>query len=273
MIKKALQGRWLGHPLHPAIVHFPIALFMLNLVLDVASWIAPDRTLVVASTWVLALGVAMAVLAAIPGFADFASIRADHPGYTTAVQHLLLNFVAVVLYAVNVAIRWNGDDPTIERVGAMTAFLSIFGVTIISYSGYLGGKLVYDKGIGVGRHRRRADLPDATLSAAKQEDGWFDVAPDNLGEGQTLRAQVDGVVVTIVRHQDELFAVQEFCTHRFGPLSEGTCTGGKLTCPWHRSQFDLRTGRPTDGPAKEPLKTFEVAAREGRIRIKIPAKD
>ena len=49
----------------------------------------------------------------------------------------------------------------------------------------------------------------------------------------------------IARVNGELFALQEFCTHRYGTLSEGAIKDGQIECPWHRSCFDLRTGKVT----------------------------
>jgi nitrite reductase/ring-hydroxylating ferredoxin subunit len=53
-------------------------------------------------------------------------------------------------------------------------------------------------------------------------------------------------------------ATQAKCTHRQGPLNEGTLDGSTVTCPWHGSQFDVCTGAVLQGPAKEPLKTYRV---------------
>jgi nitrite reductase/ring-hydroxylating ferredoxin subunit len=51
---------------------------------------------------------------------------------------------------------------------------------------------------------------------------------------------------------------QAKCTHRQGPLNGGTLDGSTVTCPWHGSQFDVRTGAVLRGPAGVPLKTYRV---------------
>jgi nitrite reductase/ring-hydroxylating ferredoxin subunit len=73
----------------------------------------------------------------------------------------------------------------------------------------------------------------------------------------------------IARCGGRLYAVQEFCTHRFGPLSEGALRGCEVVCPWHKSRFDLRTGKVTEGPAKVELRTWHVEARDGRIWVDV----
>jgi nitrite reductase/ring-hydroxylating ferredoxin subunit len=56
-----------------------------------------------------------------------------------------------------------------------------------------------------------------------------------------------------------------------GPLSEGCLHGDQIICPWHGSAFDVRTGRVVHGPAKIDLRTFEAAARDGKIYVRVPS--
>ena len=66
-------------------------------------------------------------------------------------------------------------------------------------------------------------------------------------------------------------ATQDKCTHRGGPLSEGTLEGSTLTCPWHGAQFNVCTGAVLRGPAKDPVKTFAVTVEGGVGRVGGPA--
>jgi nitrite reductase/ring-hydroxylating ferredoxin subunit len=59
-------------------------------------------------------------------------------------------------------------------------------------------------------------------------------------------------------------ATQNKCTHRQGPLSEGTLDGSTVTCPNHGAQFNVCTGSVLRGPAKEPLTTYQVIV-EGEV--------
>ena len=62
-------------------------------------------------------------------------------------------------------------------------------------------------------------------------------------------------------------ATQAKCTHKQGPLNEGTLEGSTVTCPWHGTQFDARTGAVLRGPAKDPLKTYRVSIEGDVARI------
>jgi nitrite reductase/ring-hydroxylating ferredoxin subunit len=65
-------------------------------------------------------------------------------------------------------------------------------------------------------------------------------------------------------------ATQARCTHRQGPLNEGTLDGSTVTCPWHGSQFNVCTGAVLRGPAKDPLTTYTVTLEGDVGRIDVP---
>ena len=71
-----------------------------------------------------------------------------------------------------------------------------------------------------------------------------------------LAVQVDGVDVALVRTDDEVFAIHDECSHASIPLSEGEVEGCEIECWLHGSMFDLRTGKPTNLPATEPVSIY-----------------
>src|SRR5437763_451567 len=269
MLKDLLEGKPLRHPIHPMLVHFPIGFFVLSFILDLFSLGPPRPFLLLAAFYAMLFGIITALFAAIPGFVDYTDIRRDHPGKGAATAHMSLNLIAVVLYAINLWIR--AGMPTTTRVGSLPLILSIIGISVLSVSGYLGGRLVYDEGIAVGRHKRDAPTPRDTLhlSTTEAEQDRLVAIPgaEQLHDGETLRVEIDNQVMTIARVEDQYYAFQEFCTHRFGPLSEGSLHGFNVQCPWHNSCFDVRTGKVTNGPAKVELKTFRVETRDGRVGV------
>src|SRR5438105_1647067 len=279
MLKDFLEGKPFRHPIHPMLVHFPIGLFFLSLLLDMASFVFPNvPNLVLASFYAISLGVVTALLAAVPGFTDYTNIRSDHPAKRTATAHMILNLIVVALYGINLGVRSSSlADP---RISLLPLVLSLVGIALLSVSGYLGGRLVYDDGIGVGRHKRHTPTPETTFhfSSANlpenQESGdiVFVLVPaaERLGDNETLRVEIDGQVLAIAKIDNNFYAFQEFCTHRYGPLSEGSFKDFNVQCPWHNSCFDIRTGKVTQGPAKVDLKTLRVELRDGKICVRFP---
>jgi uncharacterized membrane protein/nitrite reductase/ring-hydroxylating ferredoxin subunit len=279
VLKDLLEGKPLRHPIHPMLVHFPIGFLVLSFLLDLVSLAFPEvPNLVRGSFYAMLLGIITALLAAVPGFVDYSDIRRDHPGKVTATRHMILNLMVVAIYGINLWIRSSAlSDP---KISLPALLLSIFGVGLLSVSGYLGGRLIYDEGIAVGRHKRHTLIPQDTLhlsSAHAASDGEANFAPvpdaEHLRNGETLRVEIDKQVMTIARIDNQLYAFQEFCTHRFGPLSEGSFHGFNVQCPWHNSCFDIRTGKVTNGPAKVDLKTFKVEVRDGKIGVLVTKED
>jgi uncharacterized protein YbjT (DUF2867 family)/nitrite reductase/ring-hydroxylating ferredoxin subunit len=66
-------------------------------------------------------------------------------------------------------------------------------------------------------------------------------------------------------------ATQATCTHRQGPLSEGSLDGTTVTCPLHGAQFNVWTGAVLRGPAKDPLKTYRVTVdgEIGHVEVRV----
>ena len=73
--------------------------------------------------------------------------------------------------------------------------------------------------------------------------------------------------VAIARDGDEVFALENECSHAAVALSEGEVGDCQIECWLHGSMFDLRTGKPTNFPATEPVATFPVDVRDGDVYV------
>jgi uncharacterized membrane protein/nitrite reductase/ring-hydroxylating ferredoxin subunit len=271
-LKDILEGKPLRSPLHPALVHLPVALFPISLLLDAASWAFSSGELhLVRSAFItLTAGLVTAVFASIFGIVDYTEIRSDHPAKRTATLHMMLNLVAMGLFSLGAGLRYDNLDTASTALAPLA--LSAVALGILAYSGYLGGHLVYSDGVGVGRHRRDTPLPERTLHVQPGTSSSASVAgTSTLHEGETLRVEIDGIVLAVARTGGQLCAFQEFCTHRFGPLSEGKLEAGQVVCPWHGSRFDTRTGKVTQGPAKVDLRIARTEMRDGKIWLEPPS--
>jgi 3-phenylpropionate/trans-cinnamate dioxygenase ferredoxin component len=81
-------------------------------------------------------------------------------------------------------------------------------------------------------------------------------ALSDIPEGGTLAVEIDGVEVALVRTSEEVFAIHDECSHAQIALSEGEVEGCEIECWLHGSMFDLRTGKPTNLPATEPVPIY-----------------
>ena len=92
---------------------------------------------------------------------------------------------------------------------------------------------------------------------------------DEVQEGQPVVVEVGTLRVVIFRAQGQLFAMDNACPHRGGPLDEGFVEGLSVTCPWHAWQFDLKTGRCESAPGVTQ-NCYKVKVDGSDILIDIP---
>lgn len=96
------------------------------------------------------------------------------------------------------------------------------------------------------------------------------------GDGSRVIAEVEGQEIAVFRHEDEYYALANYCIHQAGPLCEGALSGSMSTgedgwdwvyddeeryivCPWHGWMFDIKTGRsPKDERYAVPTYDAEV---------------
>ncbi|MEQ6899595.1 non-heme iron oxygenase ferredoxin subunit [Nocardioides sp. YIM 152588] len=77
-----------------------------------------------------------------------------------------------------------------------------------------------------------------------------------------LAVDVDEYTVVIARDGDDVYALQDLCSHAAVALSEGEVADCQIECWLHGSTFDLRSGKPLSLPATEPVATFPVEVRD-----------
>lgn len=94
--------------------------------------------------------------------------------------------------------------------------------------------------------------------------GPLDFIP--LGEGRAY--SIAGRSIAVFRQRDgRVFATDNRCPHRGGPLADGIVGGGVVICPLHAWKFDLRTGRCLD--ADVTLQTYAAHVVNGRIVVEL----
>jgi nitrite reductase (NADH) small subunit len=89
---------------------------------------------------------------------------------------------------------------------------------------------------------------------------------ENIPLGQGRCFVVGDVEIAVFRLRDgRLFAVQNRCPHKQGPLAEGIAGDGRVICPLHGHKFDLATGAGSE--PHECVKTYSVECRDGDVLL------
>jgi len=83
-------------------------------------------------------------------------------------------------------------------------------------------------------------------------------AAHGLAVNQMKLVHVDDNRIAVARTGKGYLAFQDRCTHKGGPLSDGVLACGTVQCPWHGSQFDVRTGHVKAGPAEKDIETYDL---------------
>jgi nitrite reductase/ring-hydroxylating ferredoxin subunit/uncharacterized membrane protein len=245
-LKDALNGVWLGHPLHPLVVAVPIGAWTSAALFDV---VGHDE----AADGAVAVGIAGALASAVTGAAQYFDASTDKQPRRVGALHATLNASALTCYIASAVMRAQGKRDQGRA-------LAMAGLGFVTGGGLLGGDLSYTLGIGVDH------------TAFEPEPGkWTDAVPEaELPEGKPMRIEVEGAPVMLVRQNGAIYATSATCTHLSGPLEEGTfdpqaCT---ITCPWHGSVFDVRNGDVIHGPATAELPRYDVQVENGRVKVR-----
>ena len=145
----------LGHPVHPMLVMFPVALLTTAVIVDVIDAVGGPRVLGEVAYWNIAVGLIGGVLAALAGAVDLLAIPSGTRAKRIGVTHALINSGVLLIFAAVWAVRMGADQR-----GAGGALLAIELVAIggAAAGAWFGGELVDRLGVGVD--------PDADLNAS-----------------------------------------------------------------------------------------------------------
>ncbi len=136
-----------GHPAHPALVHFPVALWPTSLLWDLVGLWRGDPLWWQLSFWCLALGLIAALPAIAAGFVDYISLPNDNLVLGTANAHLSIMAGATIVFLVSLLLR--GSPAAVDPSPPLLAvLLSAVGTVLLLVGGWLGGTLVYRYGVG-----------------------------------------------------------------------------------------------------------------------------
>lgn len=91
---------------------------------------------------------------------------------------------------------------------------------------------------------------------------------DDLKPGECRVVEVNDKTIALYNVNGTLYATDNTCLHREGPLGEGELEGEIITCPWHGWQYNVTTGENTSDPNLK-IESFEVKIEEDNVQVKI----
>lgn len=81
--------------------------------------------------------------------------------------------------------------------------------------------------------------------------------------------EVEGKRIALFNLGGEFYAIADTCTHRGGPLSEGSLEGEEVECPWHGARFNIKSGEVTGPPAPKGVTKYTVRVSGDAIEIEV----
>jgi nitrite reductase/ring-hydroxylating ferredoxin subunit/uncharacterized membrane protein len=242
-------GRWIGHPIHPALSDLPIGLWTGVMLLDVIDRDQAPRRGLDAAGMLSAAGILAAGATALTGLSDW-TVSNDEDR-RVGLFHGILNTVALGLQGASLGTRMAGRRGTARALGAAS-------LTVTAAAGYLGGHLVFTKGVMVNRVAWAVG-PRRWTRALQEAD---------LPDDSPTAVEAEGRQVMLYRHDGSLYAIDNICSHAGGLLSRGTIADLTVTCPLHGARFALADGCVGRGPASQPQPVLPTRIRNGWIEVR-----
>lgn len=244
-----------SHPIHPMLIPFPFAFLTGGWGFGVAAAVSGNEDLKTVSRYLVPAGLVAGLVAAVPGIVDYlGSVPPQSSAKERATRHALINVGSLALFALGWLAGRKRDHTlplAVQGVGAAT----------LCVGSWMGGTLAYRNQIGVDHRYANAGKWREEQVAPDDETAFEEVA-HGLSVNQMKLVHVGDRRIAVGRTGKGYVAFQDRCTHKGGPLSDGTLMCGTVQCPWHGSQFDAHTGEVKAGPAESNIETYDMRTRK-----------
>jgi uncharacterized membrane protein len=173
--------------IHPAFIHFPIALILVSFLCDLCGYISRSSSLRSAAWWTLFAAGGFGIVAALTGFWDMQHVPMDDTDSTYVDFHMWVGIAS--LFAAVVLIVWRGmffKRREVITCAYLTA--SSLVVALVLFQGWIGGELVYSYGVGVapaGQSKEKVVKAQSRLKEVESVLGPFNVSHEHIREDKT----------------------------------------------------------------------------------------
>lgn len=138
-----------GHPIHPMLIPFPIALLVFSLIADlIYLWQGNLVWESYVAFYTLLGGIIGGAAAAVPGLIDWATLT-DRDAVRVANWHARVNIITLVIFIASFYLRTSSGAAWIASIPMLPIMLSTVGVVGLTIAGWLGGELVFKHRVAV----------------------------------------------------------------------------------------------------------------------------
>lgn len=208
-----------------------------------------------ASGIAIGIGTLGAVGALATGLVDYTDT--DPPEDSVALTHGVINLTAALLFTGSFLLRMKNGWRTKPALVA----LSTLGYAAVTAGGFLGGSLVFRRGVMVNRNAYRSKPNEFTRA----------IALEDLPVNHPTRVEVKGEPIVLIRRDNGVFALGAVCSHYGAPMQEGKLDLDFIECPWHYSRYSISDGSVLQGPTSAPLPMYDTEVRDGSVYVKLEA--
>ncbi|MBI3597498.1 MAG: DUF2231 domain-containing protein [Nitrospirae bacterium] len=160
----------LDHPVHPTVVHFPIALLFTAVFFEIFGFWIRRESYRQFGLWLLILGLVSGIVASAVGFWGEEAVVATGVPQKAVDRHESLAVITLVVFALLLFVRWRVRDPWSVRNRTVYFILAVLGVLLLGTTGYFGGDLVYRYGAGVQKQATVATPSPGTAPTSTGHD-------------------------------------------------------------------------------------------------------
>ena len=87
--------------------------------------------------------------------------------------------------------------------------------------------------------------------------------------GEAKSVEAAGKKIALFNLEGTFYAIDDTCTHRGGPLSEGEVSGEEVTCPWHGAIYNIKTGAVLGPPAPRGVARYAVRVQGADVEVEV----
>lgn len=256
------KAHFKSHPLHPILVVFPIAFYLGTCIFDLLAVINHNLEFAVTAIYTHIAGVIGAVLAAVPGLIDFTyTVPPKSSAKKRATKHAAINSSVLIIFVIALYLKYTG-----KTLPAVILSMELIGAVLTLVAGWMGGTLVHRNQIGV--NIRYADAGKWKELYLHGDSDRYEVCDEKeLKPNQMKLVHLKDKRIVIARDEKGYLAFDDYCPHKGGSLAGGAMMCGTVQCPWHGSQFDVRTGNLKAGPSKQGIKTYGTQTLGGKVYL------